>query len=48
MNFSHDLSELVDQLEPIARPGGEGRVLMVMGGSRGAGTSTVARELART
>ncbi|MAK63524.1 MAG: hypothetical protein CMF75_02090 [Maricaulis sp.] len=47
MNFSHDLSELVDQLEPIARPGGEGRVLMVMGGSRGAGTSTVARELAR-
>ncbi|WP_203292594.1 hypothetical protein [Maricaulis parjimensis] len=47
MNFSHDLSELVDQLEPIARPGGEGRVLMVMGGSRGAGASTVARELAR-
>ena len=47
MNLTHDLSELVDQLEPIARPGGEGRVLMVMGGSRGAGASTIARELAR-
>lgn len=47
MNLSEDLSQLIDQLEPIARPGGEGRVLMVMGASRGAGASTVARELAR-
>lgn len=47
MNLTQDLSTLIDQLEPIARPGGEGRVLMVMGASRGAGASTVARELAR-
>ena len=47
MNLTDDLSQLVDQLEPIARPGGEGRALMVMGCSRGAGASTVARELAR-
>ncbi|MBR9826268.1 MAG: CpsD/CapB family tyrosine-protein kinase [Alphaproteobacteria bacterium] len=47
MNLSAELSQLVDQLEPIARPGGRGRALMVMGVSRGAGASTVARELAR-
>jgi Mrp family chromosome partitioning ATPase len=47
MNLTADLSQLIDQLEPIARPGGEGRALMVMGASRGAGASTVARELAR-
>jgi Mrp family chromosome partitioning ATPase len=47
MNLSADLSGLIDQLEPIARPGGHGRVLMVMGASPGAGASTVARELAR-
>lgn len=47
MNLTADLSQLIDELEPIARPGGTGRVLMVMGASRGAGASTVARELAR-
>lgn len=47
MNLTADLSQLIDELEPIARPGGQGRVLMVMGASRGAGASTVARELAR-
>lgn len=47
MNLTSDLSQLIDQLEPIARPGGEGRALMVMGSRRGAGASTVARELAR-
>jgi len=47
MNLTADLSQLIDELEPIARPGGLGRVLMVMGASRGAGASTVARELAR-
>jgi len=47
MNLASELAGLVDQFEPIARPGGVGRVLMVMGGSRGAGASTVARELAR-
>lgn len=47
MNLTEDLTQLVDQLEPIARPGGQGRALMVMGASRGAGASTVARELAR-
>ena len=47
MNLTADLSQLIDQLEPIARPGGEGRALMVMGASRGAGASTVGRELAR-
>ncbi|BDW99149.1 hypothetical protein [Maricaulis maris] len=47
MNLTADLSQLIDELEPIARPGGQGRVLMVMGTSRGAGASTVARELAR-
>ena len=47
MNLSSDLSVLIDQLEPISRPAGMGRVLMVMGCSRGAGASTVARELAR-
>lgn len=47
MNLTADLSQLIDQLEPIARPGGQGRALMVMGSRRGAGTSTVAREIAR-
>lgn len=47
MNLTADLSQLIDQLEPIARPGGKGRALMVMGASRNAGASTVARELAR-
>lgn len=47
MNLTADLSQLIDELEPIARPGGQGRVLMIMGASRGAGASTVARELAR-
>lgn len=47
MNLSAELTQLVDQLEPIARPGGRGRALMVMGAGRGAGASTVARELAR-
>lgn len=47
MNLTADLSQLIDQLEPIARPGGQGRALMVMGSRREAGTSTVAREIAR-
>ena len=47
MNLSSDMSTLIDQLEPISRPSGMGRVLMVMGTSRGAGASTVSRELAR-
>lgn len=47
MNLTEDLSQLIDQLEPIARPGGQGRALMVMGAGRGVGASTVARELAR-
>tara|TARA_R110002073_G_scaffold6071_5_gene36687 strand:- start:11679 stop:12308 length:630 start_codon:yes stop_codon:yes gene_type:complete len=47
MNLTAELSQLIDQLEPIARPGGEGRALMVMGSRPGAGASTVARELAR-
>lgn len=47
MNLSAELNQLIDQLEPIARPGGRGRALMVMGVSRGAGASSVARELAR-
>lgn len=47
MNLTTELSQLIDQLEPIARPGGEGRALMVMGSRPGAGASTVARELAR-
>lgn len=47
MNLTADLTELVDRLEPIARPGGRGRALMVMGSRPGAGASTVARELAR-
>ena len=47
MNLTADLSGLVSQLEPIARPRGQGRVLMVMGAGRGVGASTVARELAR-
>lgn len=47
MNLTAELDQLIDQLEPVARPGGRGRALMVMGVSRGAGASTVARELAR-
>ena len=47
MNLTAELSQLIDQLEPIARPGGRGRALMVMGSRPGAGASTVARELAR-
>ncbi|SDM47355.1 hypothetical protein [Maricaulis salignorans] len=47
MNLTAELSQLIDQLEPIARPGGQGRALMVMGSRPGAGASTVARELAR-
>jgi Mrp family chromosome partitioning ATPase len=47
MNLTSDLTELVDRLEPIARPGGQGRAMMVMGARPGAGASTVARELAR-
>jgi Mrp family chromosome partitioning ATPase len=47
MNLTSDLTELVDRLEPIARPGAQGRALMVMGARPGAGASTVARELAR-
>lgn len=47
MNLSSDMTALIDQLEPISRPAGMGRVLMVMGTSRGAGASTVARELSR-
>ena len=47
MNLTAELSQLIDQLEPIARPGGHGRALMVMGSRPGAGASTVARELAR-
>ncbi|MHA6289515.1 P-loop NTPase family protein [Maricaulis sp. CAU 1757] len=47
MNLTQELHHLIDGLEPIARPGGQGRALMVMGASPGAGASTVARELAR-
>jgi Mrp family chromosome partitioning ATPase len=47
MNLTQDLSQLIDQLEPIARPGGLGRAIMVMGACKGVGASTVARELAR-
>lgn len=41
------MTRLVDQLEPIARPGGKGRVLMFLGGSKRAGTSTLARSFAK-
>ena len=47
MNLTNELSQLIDQLEPIARPGGQGRALMVMGAGRGDGASTIAREIAR-
>lgn len=47
VDLSFEMRALVDQLEPIARPGGKGRVLMFLGASKGAGTSTVAREFAR-
>ncbi len=42
-----DMQALVSRLEPIARPGGQGRVLMFLGASRGAGASSVARAFAR-
>ncbi len=48
VDLSLEMRTLVDQLEPIARPGGKGRVLMFLGASRNAGTSTIAREFART
>lgn len=47
MNLTAELTDLVDRFEPIARPGGQGRAVMVMGAGPGAGASTVARELAR-
>jgi Mrp family chromosome partitioning ATPase len=47
MNLTADLSGLVDQLEPVARPGGRGRVLMLTSAGKGAGVSLAARELAR-
>jgi len=47
MNLTAELSQLIDQLEPIARPGGQGRALMVMGAGMGVGASSLARELAR-
>jgi Mrp family chromosome partitioning ATPase len=47
VDLSFEMQALVDQLEPIARPGGKGRVLMFLGASKRAGTSTIAREFAR-
>lgn len=47
VDLSFEMQALVDQLEPIARPGGKGRVLMFLGASKHAGTSTIAREFAR-
>jgi Mrp family chromosome partitioning ATPase len=47
VDLSLEMRVLVDQLEPIARPGGKGRILMFLGASKGAGTSTIAREFAR-
>ncbi|MFS2317897.1 hypothetical protein RMQ97_08170 [Maricaulis sp. D1M11] len=47
MNLTAELTTLIEQLEPIARPGGTGRVLMLMGSGKTVGTSTIARELAR-
>lgn len=47
MNLTAELSQLIDQLEPIARPGGQGRAIMVMGAGTGVGASCLARELAR-
>jgi len=47
IDLSFEMQALVDQLEPIFRPGGKGRVLMFLGASKRAGTSTIAREFAR-
>jgi Mrp family chromosome partitioning ATPase len=47
IDLSLEMRALVDQLEPIARPGGKGRVLMFLGASKAAGTSTIAREFSR-
>jgi Flp pilus assembly CpaE family ATPase len=47
VDLSFEMQALVDQLEPIARPGNKGRVLMFLGAGKGVGTSTVAREFAR-
>ncbi|MCW5725633.1 MAG: hypothetical protein KIS81_11860 [Maricaulaceae bacterium] len=47
LDLTTELIDVVERLEPVARPGGRGRVVMVMGAGRGVGASTVARELAR-
>lgn len=47
IDLTAELIELVESLEPIGRPGGRGRVMMIMGAGRHTGASTVARELAR-
>ena len=47
IDLTAELIELVERLEPIARPGGRGRAMMIMGAGRQTGASTVAREFAR-
>lgn len=47
VDLSMDMEALVTRLEPIARTGGQGRILMFLGASRGAGASSVARAFAR-
>jgi Flp pilus assembly CpaE family ATPase len=46
VDLSFEMQALVDRLEPIARPGGKGRVLVFLGACKKAGTSTIAREFA--
>lgn len=47
IDLTAELIQLVERLEPIGRPGGRGRVMMIMGAGRQTGASTVAREFAR-
>ena len=47
IDLTPEMIEFTQRLEPIARPGGHGRVLMFMGAGRGTGASTLAREFAR-
>jgi|TARA_R110002073_G_scaffold326208_1_gene505903 Flp pilus assembly CpaE family ATPase len=47
IDLTPEMIEFAERLEPIARPGGNGRVLMFMGAGRGTGASTLARDFAR-
>ena len=47
VDLTAEMIEFAERLEPIARPGGRGRVLMFMGAGRCTGASTLAREFAR-